>query len=150
MDREPAAVHIVRFFTEQIKQLGVAHGNQEVKAVIGIAHNKEQGGFFVPQGVQFQLIIGCDLPQLGNIEYRQPRTAGNQYRFCGFACCLLSRTFLSCLQKINTLQVATNKDCYKEESAYSFPKSKHSLGTLMDADIVCQYNNPSFLLKFHQ
>ena len=40
----------------------VAHGNQEVKAVIGIAHNKEQGGFFVPQGVQFQLIIGCDLP----------------------------------------------------------------------------------------
>ena len=41
MDREPAAVHIVRFFTEQIKQLGVAHGNQEVKAVIGIAHNEK-------------------------------------------------------------------------------------------------------------
>ena len=30
-----------RFFTEQIKQLGVAHGNQEVKAVIGIAHNEK-------------------------------------------------------------------------------------------------------------
>ncbi len=95
MDREPAAVHIVRFFTEQIKQLGVAHGNQEIKAVIGIAHNKEQGGFFVPQGVQFQLIVGRDLPQFGNIEYRQPRTAGNQYRFCGFACCYLSRTYSS-------------------------------------------------------
>ncbi len=36
-----------------LKQMGVAHGNQEVKvkAVIGIAHNEEQGGFFVPQGV---------------------------------------------------------------------------------------------------
>ena len=85
MDREPAAVHIVRFLAQEVKQLGVALGNQEVKAVISIAHNKEQGGFFVPQGVQFQLIIGCDLPQLGNIEYRQPRTAGNQYRFCRFA-----------------------------------------------------------------
>ncbi len=93
MDREPAAVHIVRFFTEQIKQLGVAHGNQEVKAVIGIAHNEKQGGFPVPQGVQFQLIIGCDLPQLGNIEYRQPRAAGNQYRFCGFASNKMSIVF---------------------------------------------------------
>ena len=41
--------------------------------------------FPVPQGVQFQLIIGCDLPQLGNIEYRQPRAAGNQNQLRGFA-----------------------------------------------------------------
>ena len=33
MDRQPPAVHIVRFFAEQIEQLGVAHGDQEVKAM---------------------------------------------------------------------------------------------------------------------
>ena len=47
MDREPAAIHIVGFFTEQVKKLGITHGNQEVKAVIRITHNEEQGSFLV-------------------------------------------------------------------------------------------------------
>ena len=41
MDREPTAVHIVRFLAQEVKQLGIARGNQEVKAVIGIAHNEK-------------------------------------------------------------------------------------------------------------
>ena len=56
----------------------VAHRDQEVKGIVRIAHNEEQGGFPVSQGVQLQLIIGCDLPQLGNIEHGKARTAGNQ------------------------------------------------------------------------
>ena len=135
---------------QDVEHLRVDHGRDEVKRHIRIGHNAEQRRFPVPNLVQFQVVPLHKLANLLNVKGGHPCAAANKYRFSCFACCLLSRTFLSCLQKINTLQVATNKDCYKEESAYSFPKSKHSLGTLMDADIVCQYNNPSFLLKFHQ
>ena len=67
MDRQPPAVHIVRLFTQEVEQLGVAHGDQEVKAIVRVAHNEEQRGPPVAQGVQLQLIVGGDLPQLGNI-----------------------------------------------------------------------------------
>ena len=93
MDRQPPAVHIVRFFAEQIEQLGVAHGDQEVKAIVRVAHNEEQSGFPISQGVQLQLVVGSDLPQFRNVEYGKARTAGNQNGFCGFARNELSRTF---------------------------------------------------------
>ena len=80
MDREPAAIHIIGFFAEQIEKLGITHGDQEVKAVICITHNEEQGSFSISQSVQLQLIIGCDLTQLCNVEYRKARTTGNQDR----------------------------------------------------------------------
>ena len=85
MDRQPPAVHIVRLFTQEVEQLGVAHGDQEVKGVVRVAHNEEQGSFPVSQSVQLQLIVGSDLPQLGNIEHSKARTAGNQNRLSGFA-----------------------------------------------------------------
>ena len=78
MDRQPPAVHIVGFFAEQIEQLGVAHRNQKVKGIVRIAHNEEQGSFPISQSVQLQLIVGSDLPKLGNIEHGKARTAGNQ------------------------------------------------------------------------
>ena len=93
MDRQPPTVHIVGFFTQKVEKLGVAHGDQEVKAIVRVAHNEEQGGFPVSQGVQLQLVVGSDLPQLGNVEYGKARTAGNQDGFCGFARNELSRTF---------------------------------------------------------
>ena len=93
MDWQPPSVHIVGLFTQEVEQLGVAHGNEEVKAVIRIAHNEEQGSFPVSQSVQFQLIIGRDLPQLRNIKHSKARTAGNQDGFCGFARDRLSRIF---------------------------------------------------------
>ena len=85
MDRQPPTVHIVGFFTQKIEKLSVAHGDQEVKAIVRVAHNEEQGGFPVSQGVQLQLVVGSDLPQLRNIEHGKARTAGNQDGFCGFA-----------------------------------------------------------------
>ena len=85
MDRKSAAVNIIRFFTQQVEQLGVAHGDQKVKAIVRVAHNEEQGGFPVSQGVQLQLVVGSDLPQLRNVEHSKARTAGNQDGFCGFA-----------------------------------------------------------------
>ena len=47
---------LVSIFAEQIEQLGVAHGDQEVKAIVRVAHNQEQGGFPVSQGIQLQLL----------------------------------------------------------------------------------------------
>ena len=85
MDRQPPAVYIVRLFTQQIEQLGVAEGDQEVKAVIRVAHNEEQGRFAVPQGVQLQLIVGRDLPYLRNIEHRQPSAAAHKDALGGLA-----------------------------------------------------------------
>ena len=93
MDRQPPAVHIVGFFAEEVEQLGVAHGDQEVKGVIRVAHNEEQGSFPVSQSVQLQLIVGSDLPQLGNIEHSKARTAANQYAFSCFASNKMSIVF---------------------------------------------------------
>ena len=93
MDWEPAAIHIVRLFTQEVEQLGVAHGDQKVKAIVRVAHNEEQGSFPVSQSVQLQLVVGSDLPQLRNVEHSKARTAGNQDGFCGFARDKLSRTF---------------------------------------------------------
>ena len=93
MDREPAAVHIVGFFAEQIEKLGVTHGDQEVKAIVRVTHNEEQGSFPISQGVQLQLIIGRYLTKLGNVEHGKARTTGNKDRLGCFARDKLSRTF---------------------------------------------------------
>ena len=93
MDWEPSAIHIVRLFTQEVEQLGVAHGDQKVKAIVRVAHNEEQGSFPVSQSVQFQLIIGRDFTQLCDVEYSKARTTGNQDRLGCFARDEKSRTF---------------------------------------------------------
>ena len=93
MDWEPAAIHIVGFFAEQIKQLGVAHRDQEVKAVICITHNEEQGSFPVSQRIQLQLVISCDLAQLCNVKYGKARTTGNKNRLGCFSSNKMSIVF---------------------------------------------------------
>ena len=85
----------------------VAHGDQEVKGVIRVAHNEEQGSFPVSQSVQLQLIVGSDLPQLGNIEHSKARTAANQYAFSCFARDEKSRTFSSNSQRSHILRTSS-------------------------------------------
>ena len=84
---------IIRFITKQVKELGVAHGNQEVKAIVCVAHYEEQSGSPVSQGIQFQLIVGRDLPQLRNVEHGKARATGNQDAFGGFASNKMSIVF---------------------------------------------------------
>ena len=57
MDRQPPTVHVVGFLAQEVEQLGVAHGDQEVKAIVRVAHNEEQGRPPVAQGIQLQLIV---------------------------------------------------------------------------------------------
>ena len=106
MDWEPAAIHIVGFFAEQVEKLGIAHGNKEVEAIVSITHDEEQGSFPVSQSVQLQLIIGRDLTQLCNVEYRKARTTGNQDRLGCFSRDEKSRTFSSNSKRSHILRTS--------------------------------------------
>ena len=81
MDREAPVVHIICFLAQQIEKLAVYHGDQEVKGAVRVADKKEQRRFFIPQLIKLQLVIGHDLPELGNIKRSQPCTAGNEDGF---------------------------------------------------------------------
>ena len=83
MDRESAAVHIIRFLTQQVEQLGVYHGDQEIERGIRIRHDQKQRCFPVSDGIQFQFIVGSDLSELLNIKDRQPRPTRNEDRLSG-------------------------------------------------------------------
>lgn len=87
MNRKPAAVNIVRFLTEQVEELGIGHGNQEIEGAVRIAHDQEQRCLLVPEGVQLQFVVDRQLPELLDIKDGQPGTAGNQDRFCCLTCC---------------------------------------------------------------
>ena len=87
MDRQPPAVHIVGLLAEEVEQLGVYHGNQEVEGAVRVGHDEEQRCFPVAQGVQFQFIVGGDLPQFRDVEEGKASTAGNQNRLGSLAWC---------------------------------------------------------------
>ena len=62
MDWEPSAIHIVRLFTQEVEQLGIAHGDQEVERIVRVAHDEKQRGLSIAQRVQLQLVICRQLP----------------------------------------------------------------------------------------
>ena len=77
MDRQPAAVHIVRLVAQEVEQLGIDHAGKEVEGVVCVGNDDEQGGFPVAQRVQLQLVIRRDLPQLLNVKGSKARAAAN-------------------------------------------------------------------------
>ena len=81
MDREPAAIDIVRFLAEQVEELGVRHTDQEIEGAVRIAHDQEQRRFLIPQGIQFQFVVGRQFPELLDIEYGKPCPAGDKDAF---------------------------------------------------------------------
>ena len=85
MHRKPAAIYIVRLFTQEVKKLRVAHGQQEVECVIRVGHDHEQRRLAITQGIQLQLIIGRQVAQLLYVEGRKTRTAGDEDAFCRLA-----------------------------------------------------------------
>ena len=77
MDGQPATVHIVGFLTQEIKELAVDHGDQEIESAVRIAHDEKQRRFSVSEGVQLQLVVHGDLTQLLDIEGGKASAAGN-------------------------------------------------------------------------
>ena len=86
MDRQPAAIHIIRLLTQQVEKLGVGHSNQKIHAILGIAHYEEQGCLAISEGVQFQLVIGSQVPDLLNVKNRGPGRRADKDTFGCFTC----------------------------------------------------------------
>ena len=83
----------VRPFTEQIEHLRKGQRHQKIVGAVGVADTEESCRAPVAHAVKLQLVIGHDLPELGDVKGGQPGTAGNQNRLGRFARNELSRTF---------------------------------------------------------
>ena len=81
---QAASVFVVGPFTQKVEHLRKCKGHDKVVGGVCIAYQKEQGRFLVPELVKLQLVIGHDLPELGNVKGSQPGAARNQNAFCGF------------------------------------------------------------------
>lgn len=80
MDRQAAAVEVVRLITQEIEKLGVHERRHEIEGRVRIREDDEQCRFAVAQGVQLQLILRHEVPQLRDVKGRQAGAAGNQDR----------------------------------------------------------------------
>ena len=80
MHRQSAAVDIIRFLAQQVKQLCIDHRNQEIKSRVCIAHNEEQSRFLISHRIQGQLIVHGDIADFLNIEGSQTCTAAHKNR----------------------------------------------------------------------
>ena len=71
MNGKSAAVHIVRFLAEQIEQLCIAHGDEKVKAVVGVGHDEKEHCLSVSKCVKLKFVICCHFTEFCNIEHCQ-------------------------------------------------------------------------------
>ena len=90
---QPAAVNIVRPFTQEIEHLRKRQRHKEIVGAVRVADAEECGRPPISHAVKLQLVIGHDLPKLGNIKGSKPSAAGDQNAFGRLARDKLSRTF---------------------------------------------------------
>ena len=57
MNRQSAAVLVIRLITEQIEKLRIDHADEEIKGGIRVRHDEEQRRFLIAQRVQLQFIV---------------------------------------------------------------------------------------------
>ena len=69
MDRQSATVFIIRTVTQQVDKLALEHGENEVEGGVRVAHNQEQHGLFIPDGVQLHFIVLHQLPHLPDVKW---------------------------------------------------------------------------------
>ena len=62
---QAASVNIVRPFTEQIEHLRKGQRHQKIVGAVGVADTEESCRAPVAHAVKLQLVIGHDLPELG-------------------------------------------------------------------------------------
>ena len=93
MDRQAAAVEVVRLVAQKVEKLGVHERRHEIKSAVRIREDDKQCQFAVAQGIQLQLVLRHEVPQLRDVKRRQAGAAANQNGFQGFARDKLSRTF---------------------------------------------------------
>ena len=82
---QAAPVYVVRPLTKQVEHLRKGKGHDEVIGRVGIADDEERRRPSVPHFVKLHLVIGHNLPELGDVKGGQPCPAGNQNAFCRLA-----------------------------------------------------------------
>ena len=86
-----SAVGVVGPFTQKVEHLRESEGHKKVIGGVRIADKEKQRRFFIPQPVKLQLVIGHDLPKLGNVKGGKSGSAANQYALSCLAACQLDR-----------------------------------------------------------
>ena len=90
---QPAAVNIVRPFAQEIEHLRKGQRHKEIVGAVRVADAEEGCRAPITHTVKLQLVIGHDLPKLGNVKGSEPSAAGDQNAFGRLARDKLSRTF---------------------------------------------------------
>lgn len=85
MDRQSAAVEVVRLVAQQIEKLRVHERRHKIESAVRIREDDEQRRFAVAQGIQLQLVLRHEVPQLRDVKGRKAGAAGNQNRLQSFA-----------------------------------------------------------------
>ena len=80
-----ASVNIVGPLAQQIEHLRKGQSHKEIIGLRSVRDDKEHRRFPIPDAVKLQLVIGHDLPKLGDVKGSQPCAAGNKDRLCCFA-----------------------------------------------------------------
>ncbi len=89
MHRQLAAVHIIRLFAQEVEQLGVAQADEEVEAVVCVAHDQKKGGLSIAQGVQVQFVHCRQVTQLLNIKGCKSSATGDEDGLGSLSSCQL-------------------------------------------------------------
>ena len=90
---QPSAVNIVRPFTQEVEHLRKGQRHKKIVGAVRVADAEKSSRPAISHAVKLQLIIGHDLPKLGNVKGGQTCAAGNEDAFCRLARDKLSRTF---------------------------------------------------------
>ena len=88
-------------FAQKIEHLRKGQRHKEIVGAVGVADAEEGCRAPITHTVKLQLVIGHDLPELGDVKGSKASAAGNQNAFGRLARDKLSRTFSSNSQKIH-------------------------------------------------
>ena len=90
---QAAPVLVVRPLTQQVEHLRKGQGHQKIVGAVRVADQEERRRFPISQLVQLQLVIGHDLPELGDVKGGKAGPAAYQNALGRLARNELSRTF---------------------------------------------------------
>ena len=82
---QAASVNIVGPLAQQIEHLRKSQSHKEIIGLRSVRDDKEHRRFPIPDAVKLQLVIGHDLPKLGDVKGSQPCATGNKDRLRCFA-----------------------------------------------------------------
>ena len=74
---QPSTVNIVRPFAQEVEHLRKCQRDKKIVGAVGIADAEECRRPAIPHAVKLQLVIGHDLPELGDVKGSKASAAGD-------------------------------------------------------------------------